>query len=163
MAMHRKLDVGSILFTYPQATYHYSGHRNGTHKYRIDFKALYVHNRRERSTGGHVPKTMIATLDKLGIRHSQASSDFVYAVGCRNHIYHTVWSNLPYPSPEQIKEARLEFESHLSDGSLQNEGVPMMQVEFVQEFKEKKVSNKDLLFSLQRPLDHYLANETYLN
>lgn len=165
MAMHKKLDVGSILFTYHEPRYDLSNHRSGRDKYVIEFKALYVHNRRERSTGAYVPKTLIPTLEKLGIRHQEHSyeHDNTCAVGCRTHVYHRCNSPMPYPTPEQIKAAREDLEGRLTRESITNEGVSLVEIEFVQDFKEKKMSNKDAVFSLSKPLEDYVANETYIN
>lgn len=165
MAMHKKLNVGSILFTYHEPRYQVNNHRHGRDKYTIDFKALYVHNRRERTSGVHVPKTLIPTLEKLGIRHEDNyyyQSDTTVAVGCRTYVYHRVTSDMPYPTPEQIKAAREKLDSHLESESARNEGVSLMEIDFVQDFKEKKMSNKDAVFSLLKPLEDYVANETYI-
>ncbi|PGT10185.1 hypothetical protein [Bacillus cereus] len=165
MAMHKKLNVGSILFTYHEPRYDYSNHRNGRDKYIIEFKALYIHNRRERTTGAHVPKSLIPTLAKLGIKYeaNHYDNEHVCAVGCRNYIYSRFTSSMPYPSVEQIKLARQKLELELNEESASNEGVSLIEVEFVQDFKEKKMSNKDAVFSLLKPLHDYVANETYIS
>ncbi|MES9681666.1 hypothetical protein ABWK22_01875 [Gottfriedia acidiceleris] len=164
MAMHRKLDVGSILFTYHQPRYDMSRHRNNLDKYLIEFKALYVHNRRERSSGAMVPLTLIPTLDKLGIRHDEnyRGAGNTCAVGCRTYVYYRCYSPMPYPSPEHIKAARAELEERMNLHSASNEGVSLMEIDFVQDFKEKKMSNKDSIFSLLKPLHDYVANETHI-
>lgn len=161
--MHKKLDVGSILFTYHEPRYDLHKHRTGDDKYVIEFKALHVQNRRERSNGAYVPKTLIPTLEKLGIKHQEGyySGDMTCAVGCRTYVYYKCNSNMPYPTPEQIKEARRQFELKLSNGTASNEGTSLIEVDFVQKFKEKKMSNKDAVFSLQKSLENYVCNETH--
>ncbi len=165
MAMHKKLSVGSILFTYHEPRYDYSNHRYGRDKYIIEFKALYIHNRRERTTGANVPKSLIPTLEKLGIKYEENhyDRDYVCAVGCRNYIYSRCSSAMPYPSVGQIKFAQEKLENELSAATARNEGVSLIEVEFVQDFKEKKMSNKDAVFSLLKPLHDYVANETYIS
>ncbi|BCT30376.1 MULTISPECIES: hypothetical protein [Bacillus subtilis group] len=161
MAMNRNLQVGSILFTYHEPSYSHMNHRSGREKYYISFKALYVHNRRERTSGTTVPKDLIPTLDKLGIRHLGHDDDTTFAVGCRSYVYYRCKSNLPYPTPEQIQAARAALDSYLEREQAENLGVPLMEVEFVKDFKEKKMSNKDAMFSLLKPLDQYLNKETF--
>lgn len=165
MAMHKKLDVGSILFNYHDPQYNYYSHRHGREKYTIHFKTLYIHNRRERSNGVSVPRTLIPTLDKLGIRHQEISHapDNVVAVGCRAYIYHSCESDMPYPTPNQVEEAREKLQSQMQNNTARNEGVDLTEIEFVQDFKEKKMSNQDAVFSLLKPLNDYLANETYMS
>lgn len=160
MAMHKKLDVGSVLFCYHEPIYEYYAHRRNAGKYSIQFKVLYVHNRRERTTGARVPRKIVPTLDKLSIRYTDDyREEYVYAVGCRAATYKTYRSDLPYPTAEQIKEARASLEAMLETGELCNEGVRLMSIDFVDSFKEKKMSNKDSLFSLNKPLVDYQMQE----
>ena len=163
MAMNKKLEVGSILFTYTEADYGAQSHRYGRAKYTIRFKVLYVHNRRERTTGVYVPSTLKSTLDKLGIRHTNVYSDKVCAVGCRALVYHTVQSNSPYPTTDDVKEAQEKLESRLQEHSLSNYGIDLFEIDFVESFKQKKMSNKDALFAIQKPLEDYINNEQYIN
>lgn len=164
MAMHKKLQPGALLFTFQDPIYNQWDHQGGREKYRIEFKALHVFNRRERSSGEYVPANLIPTLDKLGIRYieSQHRKDRVLAVGCRAYSYYSCNSDLPYPSPEQVKAAQQAYEQTTS-GSRSNQGVELQQVEFVEEFKEKKMSNMDSLYSLSNSLNDYVAQQTYIN
>lgn len=165
MAMHKKLDVGSILFTYHEAKYREHSHRAGLKKYCITFKALYVHNRRERTSGAWVPSSLKPTLEKLSIRWSNSyysQSNQIVAIGCRTLIYYECQSDLPYPSSEQIEKARNELESRLENNSLYNEGVGLMEIDFIEGFKEKKMSNKDGIFSLSKSLEDFVQSETYI-
>ncbi|MFE4029258.1 hypothetical protein ACFX4N_24210 [Priestia sp. YIM B13551] len=166
MAIHKKLPVGSILFTYHEPGYNYSNHRYGRGKYHIDFKVLYVHNRRERTTGASVPRTLIPTLEKLGIRHQEYSYDQqqTSAIGCRTYKYYSFSSNSPYPTAEAIQTAQQELESLFTRETVSVEGIRISLVEndFMKDFKEKKMKNKDAIFSLSKPLHDYLANETYI-
>lgn len=162
MAMHKKLSVGSILFCYHEPTYDVYGARYNGLKYRIHFKVLYVQNRRERTTGVSVPKSIIPTLDKLGIRYTSHhyESDIVYAIGCRTHTYYVICSDSPYPTAEEVKKARAKLEERLeSPEGITQEGVQLMEIDFVKDFKEK-MSNKDALFSLNKPLVEYHAKES---
>lgn len=166
MAMHRKLDVGSILFTYHEPEY--LGHYNRTpeHKYRIIFKVLHVHNRRERTSGTQVPASLKSTLDKLSIRYDDrgyyGERDCIYAIGCRSLNYYSCLSDLPYPSAEDVEAARRELESRLENNNLYYGDVSLMEIDFIEDFKEKKMSNKDALFSLSKSLEDYVSNETTL-
>lgn len=163
MAIHKKLGVGSLLFTYHYPDYDSYAHRRGEAKYHIRFKALYVHNRRERSTGVPVPKTLIPTLEKLGIKYNEFSHTDVIAVGCRSYTYHSCRSNLPYPSADDVTEASRVLKEKLESDVASNEGVSLMEIDFIQDFKEKKMSNKDALFSLNKPLQDYVSNELIIN
>lgn len=165
MAMHKKLNIGSILFAYHEPRYNSYRHRDGREKYDIDFKVLYVHNRRERSAGVDVPISLIPTLEKLGIRHENVyrQTDVTCAVGCRTHVYYSCTSSMPYPSPEQIKAARAALEEQLEAETARNQGVTLSEVEFVQKFREKKMTNKDSVFSLLKPLHDYVANEAIVS
>ena len=162
MAMHKKLRVGSILFCYHEPSYDVYGARYSGLKYRINFKVLYVQNRRERTTGVPVPKSITPTLDKLGIRYTTQyyDNDHVYAIGCRTHVYDSICSDSPYPTAEEVKKARAKLEERLeSPDGITQEGVQLMEIDFVKDFKEK-MSNKDSLFSLNKPLVEYHAKES---
>lgn len=163
MAMNKNLEVGSILFTYTESIYEHQSHRFGNKKYTIRFKVLYVHNRRERTTGAYVPQTLKSTLDKLGIRQTNSYSGKLCAVGCRAITYHEVRSNSPYPTSDDIKTAQEKLESNLQNNSLTSYGVNLFEIDFVETFKEKKMSNKDALFAIQKPLEEFINNETYIN
>lgn len=166
MAMHKKLGVGSILFTYHEAEYlgHYQ--RSPEKKYRIQFKVLHVHNRRERTSGTQVPASLKPTLDKLSIRYDNASyysnRDTIYAIGCRSLNYYTCLSDLPYPSAEQVEEARRELDSRLESNTLIYGDTHLMEIDFIEDFKEKKMTNKDALFSLSKSLEDFVSSETHL-
>ncbi|UOE58170.1 hypothetical protein [Cytobacillus oceanisediminis] len=164
MAMHKKLTVGSVLFTFHTPRYEHYLHQAGHPKYRIEFNLLHVYNRRERTSGAPVPKTMIPLLDKLGIRHqSYYNGNSVYAVGCRNHTYYKCQSDLPYPTPEQVQEANKALENFLSQNNIRSSyGAELSENPFMKDFQEKKMSNKDAVFSLLKPLDEYVAEETYI-
>jgi len=163
MAMHKNLEVGSALFTFHESEYGHYNHRLGREKYTINFKVLYVHNRRERTTGTYVPRTLIPTLDKLGIRYlNHWANEKVCAVGCRTHIYYSIRSNSPYPTSDEIKAAQEEFDKKQRDSRLRNEGVEIFEIDFVQTFKEKKMSNKEALFVINKPLEDYINSETYV-
>ena len=161
MAMHKKLSVGSILFCYHEPSYDVYGARYSGLKYRISFKVLYVQNRRERTTGVSVPKKLTPTLDKLGVRYTQHhDNEHVYAIGCRTHTYAQISSDTPYPTAEEVKKARIQLEERLeSEDGITQGGVQLMEIDFVKDFKEK-MSNKDALFSLSKPLVEYHAKES---
>lgn len=164
MAMNKNLEVGTILFTYTDAGYEHHSHRCGRHKYVIRFKALYVHNRRERTTGAYVPASLRSTLDKLGIRHYACGyGEVICAVGCRAITYHEVRSNNPYPTAEDVKIAQEKLEEKLRDNALTNGGIKLFEIEFVEKFKQKKMSNKDALFAIQKPLEEFINNETFVS
>lgn len=167
MAMNKNLDVGSILFTFHKPTYQEYAHSRGNEKYKIEFIALYVHNRRERTSGINVPKSLIPTLDKLKIRHVDVNSyyrehDEVFAIGCRQYVYYSCTSDMPYPTADELKAARKTLDEQLDTSHAVNQGVTLMEIDFIQDFKEKKVTNKDAAFSLLKPLRNYVENETYI-
>lgn len=163
MAMHKKLDIGSVLFTFHEPTYFRHKHVRGENKYKIHFKALYIYNRRERTSGDVVPNIIIPTLDKLKIKYLDAFDDKVVAVGCRSYSYYTCTSKLPYPSVDDIKKAKEALDELLTTERTIGDGINLMETTFMSDFIEKKVSNKDVLFSLNKPIDQYLEKEYLLN
>jgi hypothetical protein len=157
LAIHKKLTVGSILFTYH--TTQYNSYRSLGNKYQINFYALYVKNRRERTTGDTVPLRLLPTLEKLNIKCTPSyTKDFVHAVGCRIFRYYTASSDSPYPLTEHIEKAREALETFLEDSG-QTGGVKLDNNEFMTQFKESKMTNKDALFALQKPLKEYVQEE----
>lgn len=162
MAIHKKLPVGSILFTFHQPQYNYYGHRNGRSKYTIQFNLLYVYNRRERSSGASVPSQLIPTLEKLGIRFTEAGRGRTTAIGCRHYTYFQCDSYLPYPTPDQVKEAAAALERIRNGNNVIYNSMTLVDNEFMKDFRNQKMSNKDTLFSLLKPLKEYSAEETYI-
>jgi hypothetical protein len=160
LAIHKKLTEGSILFTFHEPHYQYYYHRNNRSKYGIHFKILYVHNRRERTSGELVSEKMKETLEKLGIRTQKANSTSISAIGCRTFTYHRCESDVPYPSQEQMQEAMKALEGVFRTQT-QAQGKTLIRSEFMQDFKEKKMSNQDNVFALLKPLKDYIAKETY--
>ncbi|MEK1828838.1 hypothetical protein AAAC51_06750 [Priestia megaterium] len=165
MAMHQKLAVGTILFTYPEPDYNYYNHRYGNKHYTLKFKLLYVHNRRERSTGSFVSKHLSSTLNKLKIKCIDETHypNQVMAVGCRAYTYHSFSSKIPYPTAAQVKEAQQKLNLLLERGTVSVEGknITLIDNEFITNFKQKQMTNKDCLFSLLKPMEEYIEKETH--
>lgn len=162
MAMNKNLEVGSILFTYVDTEYAYHNHRFGRPKYTIRFKLLYVYNRRERTSGTYVSSALIPTLEKLGIRYVDGINGKVCAIGCRSAAYHEVQSDSPYPTAEDMKTAQRKLEAHLQNETSYNRSIRLFEIDFIKTFKEKKMSNKDALFVIQKPLEEFINNESYI-
>lgn len=162
MAMHKKLQPGSVLFTYQMPFYRERLHRSGGLKYLIKFKALVVYNRRERSSGAMVPIKLKPTLEKLGIKYTPHTESTLVAIGCRDLDYFSCESNTPYPTPEQVIKAHQAYQD-LVENQVRWRGLELQKIEFIEQFKEKKMSNADSLFSLSNSLSDYIEKETFIN
>lgn len=163
MAIHKKLPVGSLLFNYHEAYYDRNSHRRGMDKYTISFKAIHVFNRRERTNGVLIPIELKPVLDELGIRTIRGYSKQIIAVGCREVTYHSYTSNSPYPTKTQLDEANKRYEELLSsDDNNDNPFDPRInENSFMNDFKEKKMTNKDFLFTLYESPSEFVSKQRH--
>lgn len=160
MAMHKSLQPGLILSTDYDAQYSEINHQNGEPRYTIRFNALFVLNRRERTSGGVIPDKQIPFCQKLGIRLERYANATV-AVGCRSTTYLTVRNDTPYPSALQEREAAEYLERILAEGSLSFADIVLYRDDTIQQFSKKKLGNQDFLFTVKPPIEEYFYKETY--
>lgn len=141
MAMHSKLKVGDLITTYSEIE------KRDT-KYVIIFKALYVKNRRERTSGTLIPGELGEILDRYGVRRnttimSHNNKSRTHAIGCRTYTYYSTSSSEPYITNEIKKKAAEKLDSILKEYES-----TLYINDFVEEINKTKTSNKEMLFVL---------------
>lgn len=156
MAMNPKLSEGSILLYYPDIEEVYNRWRSYGRPieltgYHLKVNALYVYNRRERTTGAQVPILFRPYLDALKIRthtsHYGREAKYATAVGCRTKTLYEQVINLNDDIPAAFRHAFkhvkeiAEFDSRFFEN------------EFVEEFLETRLNNKDKKFLLFPPAE----------
>lgn len=152
MAMHSRLDVGSIITTYQSVS------KVGKDNYNISFHVLYVKNRRERTSGVRLPKTMMGLLNKYSIRCDEdyyREQDYFLAIGCRQKCYYQSFSNTPYPTKNMLLKAEEALKSYIYNEDKKHasgEDICVHYNSFVEETNSTKLQNKDALFALQPTL-----------
>jgi hypothetical protein len=168
MAADKKIKVGVVITTYSQVEYLPYNHRYQKDAYQTRYFALYMHNRRERTSGVTLPRSFEPILQKFGIkciyRHN---SETLIAVGCRVHCYYTAVGKSPYPDPENVKKASEALEAFkatcLVEGEEQTEtnNSGFLLITYT-ERKLENITNKDVLSMLYKPIEQYIYNEQYM-
>jgi hypothetical protein len=152
MAMNPKLKEGSILLYYPdiKERHSWAGYRqpSALTGYELTVNALYVYNRRERTSGATVPLVFEPYLNMLKVRTNKYYNDKnVTAVGCRSKtLYRQVISadaNIPNAFREAFKNVK----------ELATFGETFFENEFVEKFLQTKLGNKDKKFVLFTPIE----------
>lgn len=153
--MNPKLKEGSILLYYPdiqeRTRYIRYDRPPELYGYELSINALYVRNRRERTSGAHVPKELIPYLDMLKVRtgtyYYGSNSGYTTAVGCRTKSMYRANIGLNEDIPAAFRKAFKEVKETAVYGA------DFFENEFVEKFLETKLGNKDKKFLLFKPIE----------
>jgi hypothetical protein len=171
MAADKKVQQGVVITTFSTVEYHPYQHRNRSNYYTIRHNALYMYNRRERTTGATVPIGLKPILEKFGIKCIvHRNSDTLIAVGCRTHSYYQEAGETPYPNPSHIRSAKRALEQFKATCLTEGQSPTAEQASRTQQFiiiphterKLQNIQNKEVLAMLFKPIQEYVYNERYM-